>query len=403
MLFLAIIMAIFSLGIVSAALVTDTDITSTLKQVSITSAGDLYAYEVDFKVDSGGVSSVDFAGFLGGSTASGFTENDGHAFIYESRLDNTQTGVTGSGILFDMAYGGDVTLKAVLEYDKFGTTVYTTYNPDGTVAAVAGGDSGTGAKIISGDILTDPEELSVNVVIGEGIRRELTVINNEANDIFLTLSTSNLGNVVSFDKTTLTIPAGGSETITITILAEDTEFFAGKIILRKGRTVVREVNVLINIRSENFLFDASVLLSPEFKRILFGTNLVSTIDLLQVGPNEKVDVVATYTIADFAGTIFVDESETFSVLGQRQVLKEFFTEDLPPGDYVLSLEILYPGAFAVSSTQFVIYEEEGAFSGFENTTALLIGAGIVIVAIIVAIIWAMFGRKAYRVKGKKKK
>ena len=58
----------------------------------------------------------------------------------------------------------------------------------------------------------------------------------------------------------------------------------------------------------------------------------------------------------------MQESETFSVLGEKKYSKEFATQQLLPGKYVLSLEIVYPGAFAISSAQFQVVEKKSLAS-----------------------------------------
>jgi hypothetical protein len=76
--------------------------------------------------------------------------------------------------------------------------------------------------------------------------------------------------------------------------------------------------------------------------------------LSQIGPQETVDVTAHYVIKDFLGNVYAEENETFSVVVTKEYLKEFDVRALATGDYVLGLELVYPGAFATSSTQFSV-------------------------------------------------
>jgi hypothetical protein len=76
---------------VSAIGVSQDDVSATLAQLSVSSASNLYGYEVNFSY-SGSVSDVTFSGFLGGTTSSGYLTRRGYLYVYESKLDNTQTG-----------------------------------------------------------------------------------------------------------------------------------------------------------------------------------------------------------------------------------------------------------------------------------------------------------------------
>ena len=87
-----------------------------------------------------------------------------------------------------------------------------------------------------------------------------------------------------------------------------------------------------------------------------GKNLKAQVDLLQAGIKEKMDVTLNYIIKDFSGKTYLTESETIAVFDQKSILKEFHTKEMPSGDYVLGIELIYPNGVAVASSQFKIKE-----------------------------------------------
>lgn len=162
--------------------------------------------------------------------------------------------------------------------------------------------------------------------------------------------------------------------------------------------IIKEIPVVINVKSENFLFDASISLPSALRIVNAGDLLRAQVNLLQVGTKEKVDVVASYVIKDFAGEIYLEDSETFAVENEKSFVKEFPTEGLPPGKYVLGMEIVYPGAFATSSSVFEV-EEKAGFGGFgltKTNITLLVAVAIIIVLIILVIVIRRSMRKKKR-------
>jgi len=139
------------------------------------------------------------------------------------------------------------------------------------------------------------------------------------------------------------------------------------------------VPAIVNVLSEGFLFDSTISLSRRYQTIKLGELLRAQFNLAQVGlPGEQVDVVAVYTIRDFEGNNYFEEKETFAVLGSKEYVKEFFTNNLPIGKYVLGLELVYPGAFASASAQFEVIAKRKLPADLMNFIFILILAVLVV-------------------------
>ncbi|MEK6854779.1 MAG: hypothetical protein AABX73_00995 [Nanoarchaeota archaeon] len=379
---------------VNAVSVDVSDYSSTLKIVDISSASNIYGYEVNFSIDSGSVSGITGGNFLGPTTEAtyGSSQRGGYLYVYGTRLDSAKTGVSGSGSLFNISYSGGLTLKGACLIDTSASSSCTSYNlPSSTTTSTTSTTTsetptGTSAETIS--ITSTPEGFEFNVIIDKKETKEITIKNNGKQNVFLSLSTENLEDIISFKQRAITIAAGQEQTIEFDVLVNKNSLYVGKILIKSGNTLVGENPVIINVKSGNFLFDSKISLSREDRTISLGENINAQIDLQQVGAKEKVDVVATYIIKDFSGNTYLEESETFFVLEEKSYIKELFTEDIPIGKYIAGLEITYPGAFAISSVQFKIIEKESVIvRKFSNNSIII--AVIIIVAIFLMLVIAI--------------
>jgi hypothetical protein len=394
---------------VSAISVSQDDISATLAELSVSSASNLYAYEVNFSY-SGSVSDVTFSGFLGGTTSSGYLTRRGYLYAYESKLDNTQTGVSGSGTLFEVTHSGDLELCGLLAVYADGSEQSVSYctssgsnstggSSNSTTTSGAGGGGGGGAGVAAVASLTaseaedsvdfSVEELIVTAIIGRETQRSITVKNTANRPVTMTLSQEGFGDALMLPEK-LELAAGEEKTLSLLFAPTEQKVLTGKIIFEVGGERLREIFAIVNVRTENFLFDTLLTLGRQYRVVIPGQPIVAQVNLEQVGlPGTKVDVVAHYAIKDFSGNTFLEDSETFFVEDSKEYIKEFPTDQLPFGKYALSLEIIYPGAFATASAQFEVRE---------NETPLILWiviAGVVVLALVGAVFfWAVRHRPA---------
>ncbi len=140
--------------------------------------------------------------------------------------------------------------------------------------------------------------------------------------------------------------------------------------------------VTINVKTEKSLFDITLTIPESLKTLLVGQNLISKIDLIQMGLNDKIDVTLKYSVKDFEGQTYLQESETIAVTDQKSFEKEFFTSDLPSGQYVFGTELIHPDGVAVASTHFVI-QEKGFKSGKTEVLLVSLIAVLFLVSLII--------------------
>ncbi|MEK6898731.1 MAG: hypothetical protein AABW79_01405 [Nanoarchaeota archaeon] len=352
----------------------------TFAETSVSSASNLYAYEINFDY-SGSYSSPTFAGFLGSGTSTGSSARSGILSVYESKLDSTQAGVSGSGLLFNMTHSGDLELRYALFVYANGNEEYVYYNNTGgssgsTTTTSGSGSSSTNDEVIAPNTLdveqisltADTEELSINSIVGQENVRSFRVLFEGGEAITLEISTEGLEDYITIPSV-MTFQPGQERLVAFEIAPVFNGLLTGKIIFSYNGESVLEVPVVLNVRSENFLFDTTIALSDFDRQVTAGQRLIAQVDLKEVSQGDKVDIIATYYVKDYSGNVYFEDSETFFVLGEKSYTKEIITDNLPPGKYIFGLEIVYPGAFATSSAYFEVKEP---FSFINNPTAVIV-------------------------------
>ena len=117
------------------------------------------------------------------------------------------------------------------------------------------------------------------------------------------------------------------------------------------------------------------------------------------------DVTLKYLIKDFNGKIYYEESGTFYVDKEMSFFKEFSTDKLKIGDYVLGVEMTYTGGFASASSIFSVSEaeEEIASQPAENFKGYWIIAVILILLAVVLLLWKIKKPKKSEINLKQEK
>lgn len=251
-----------------------------------------------------------------------------------------------------------------------------------TSSSSGGGGGGGGAEAPVAPVITTPSggrvtispaELSIQAIKGRTERREV-LLDNAGPETLFALTVENLAHALSVPPQ-LVVSAREITPLSLTIHSLVEGLQTGHLLFTSGKYATR-IPITLNVRTENFLFDTALTVAPQSKVLTSGEDLKVQVNLVQVGPRDKVDVHARYVLKDFNGKIYLDESETFYVLEAKDYIRTFRTDDLPEGTYILGLELSYPGAFATSSAQFEVRETK--FGGIDPQT-LLIGGVVVLV------------------------
>jgi hypothetical protein len=380
-----------------------TNVNDTFVTASISGATNLYAYEIKL-YSAGSVGSTSFFNFLGSGTSSGTSKRGSYVYVYESKLDNTLTGVSGSGDVFNISHSGDLELCRLVVVYADGTNESVSYTCNTSNATSGGGDTGGGSgsggsgggggggggAVASSPVTFSTKEINTKTIYQKSADNPIKLTNTGTTPITITISaTGELKDHAKF-LSTITLAPGETKDFVISVDGNKKGTITGTLVFTSSTgQVLGEVSAEINIASANFLFDSSLAIADRFKHLSEGKKLTFQVNLAEVGvQKDKVDVVATYTVKDFGGNSFLEESETLSVQGQKEYTKQLATQHLPPGKYVLGLELVYPGAFATSSAQFEIVPKQPL------NMLLIVGVSVFVLVIGGAVVFWASRRRA---------
>jgi len=226
------------------------------------------------------------------------------------------------------------------------------------------------------------DSLTINAVSGTSDSKQFIITNTGLVSLILKISTTGITPYLASIPKAVVLAPGESFPLTFTLNAPEPGVYAGKIVV-EFENVKRELIVLYNIFSEGVLFDTTITIPDLYRVLRAGQRLPTLIELTEVGNEGGVDVTMNYVIKDFDGRTHYTESETFYVQGTKSYSKRFSTNGLNDGDYVLGVELVYPGGFATSSTHFKISSKAITL---QNWVAIISG----IVALIVVIFAFVF-------------
>ncbi len=162
----------------------------------------------------------------------------------------------------------------------------------------------------------------------------------------------------------------------------------------------KRVNVTLNVKEKLLLFDSNIIvLNPNYL-VPQGDKLRTSVTLIPLGDKERLDVTLNYVIKDYNNTIYLTRSETVLVENQINFKRNFDTGDLPVGQYIVGLELIYPNGVAPSSAHFEV--TPGRQSTFFGKLVFFIVNMILIVLILIIILIILRIAKQMREKSKNK-
>ncbi|MEK6968792.1 MAG: hypothetical protein AABW48_00005 [Nanoarchaeota archaeon] len=125
-----------------------------------------------------------------------------------------------------------------------------------------------------------------------------------------------------------------------------------------SQTVTKTATVILEIESEEVLFDASLDL-PQ-KTFSPGDELQAAITIYNLQNVFSAEVTLIHSILDMNNKVVYQEEEMTTLKDKASFAKTIpLAEDLPPGQYLYSLKVLYKESFATASDLFTVEEPVG--------------------------------------------
>lgn len=265
-------------------------------------------------------------------------------------------------------------------------------------------------KIVREGILLSEDVLKVSIHQSQIFERKITVVHDWMENLEITLATS-LENLLTIDPNLFLLPVKEKQPVLLTINPKrDAELgtYTGTVTVTAAdasqkEEFIKTIVVVTEVESDSVLLDGS--LDIREKTLQTGEELrvaVSVFNLLDVPVQ---DVTLLYEIFDQTNEVKYRQEEKISIEKQASFTKTIpVPRDLPAGQYVLSLKMIYADSFATATEIFTVEEKEGVFAlaglaAFAGGRTFLFAVPIMFV-LIVGIVVALFltQRKIRKVK-----
>ena len=249
----------------------------------------------------------------------------------------------------------------------------------GSSGSPGGGTTGD----VAATVAVNPTTLSIDMQVDTVARANISVTNLLETEQTVSVSQLELDDMVILGSDSLTIQGLQTVILEVTFAAPaEAGVYTGKILI-DGKVV----SVALNVKTLLLLFDSNIVVLNKDYTVSQGEELNTLVTLIPMGDPARLDVTLDFVIKDYAGRTYLTKSETLLVEDYTEVNRDFDTGTLPPGDYVIALNLIYSGGIAPSSAHFIVVERKvsgilGKIILFIIIIMLLIVVGLIIFFII---------------------
>ena len=228
--------------------------------------------------------------------------------------------------------------------------------PSVTPPPSGGGPSGGGVAP-TGNLSIEKNFLVIKMKKGEPTQQKLTITNNRAENLSISISILNLSNYIFPTENSFTLKPGESRDIILNIYVSESikeNLLIGKIIFHSA-TEDKTTDVVLDLQEKAPMFDIKTTL---LKKILFpGDKAIANVRVLNLGDLKNIDVELESMILDSKNNILDSKKETFAIdnSADKQVFLRL-PDKLPIGDYFFSSKVSYRNISAKSYDSFKIIE-----------------------------------------------
>lgn len=238
-----------------------------------------------------------------------------------------------------------------------------------------------------------PSSIKEHLKLGTSKIQKIKIKNSDNVPINFDLSAKTINEFIFLSSTSFTLEPSEEKEIEVNIVGRKLGSYFGSLEII-GDNIKEVVNIVIEVESEQVLFDAKIDIPSAFKSVAPGSELRAQITLLNVGPPRKVDVTTTFIIKDRRGNVVYESSETFAVEKQKSFVKSFkIPPNLQPDDYLAVIEVRYENSFAVSSDLFKVVKKETQLTKKLTSNQILLAMLFIFVAILALITFILVSKK----------
>lgn len=198
----------------------------------------------------------------------------------------------------------------------------------------------------------DATSISLDVGVGTTRSYRIVVSNDGDNILNLSVREKNLGSRIIIQEDYVQVSPGEEKEIEFIFVGlNQTGVFTGTIYIG-----TRAVPVSLNVKDLVLLFDSNIVVLNKAYIIRQGDKLKTSVELIPQGDPARLDVTLNYAVKDYNDNVYLTRSESVLVEDRVKFDRDFDTGILPPGKYVIALELIYPNGVAPSSAHFEVIE-----------------------------------------------
>jgi len=259
-----------------------------------------------------------------------------------------------------------------------------------------GGGGGGGAQVI---FSVSPEFITTTLIKGEGQSYDITIVNNGQREFEFSMSLQNLTNMAIVNDNKFLLKPGETKITKLYLYALKSTapgVYFGKIIVSAGG-VKKAVNVVMEVKDREALFDIKVSVLPEYKLVNPGKDINVSVDLLNVGLyGNAVDVELYLYITDFDKLILYElQKETLAVKTNLSIPRRLYVPlDTLAGTYLVIGEAKYGNITASTYDTFNVTQKKYLKTGY----ILLIFIIILLILFILFLIWKRRKREKEKIR-----
>ena len=243
--------------------------------------------------------------------------------------------------------------------------------------------------------LSGQEELTIDSVLlktsiksGSSFNGKLKVSNIGEKTNQINVREINLGKIAEINPRSFELQPGVTKEVQITFSNKDglkENIYVGSIEVSNKEN--KRIPVILEIESEDILFDSSIDLFPK-GNIFLGDKINTEIKIYDLSKIGTSTVEMDYFLEDFEGEILASGTENIVVKDQTSITKSF---DIPKtakeGDYVFAVVIRYKDSVGISSN-FLRIEKKRIIEVFDKDTLKF--AIVLVFALFVILIFVFY-------------
>lgn len=222
-------------------------------------------------------------------------------------------------------------------------------DPDPDPSTPSPGPSPRPPPSLTGFIVV-PESFEINLELGTSVERSIIIRNLESREMTLSISKNDSHGIITLEKTSVRIGPEEVEEVMIKFTSpRERGIYQAEIIVDD-----KIIPVELRVFEQLLLFDSRIIVLNRESKVVRGEDLKTRSTLIPMTQDPRVDITLDFKIVDYLGNVYVRESETLLIQEQIDFDKDFKTRDLPPGLYLVTLDLIYLNGIAPSSAHFEV-------------------------------------------------